>query len=136
MCAVLCMPFATAAGAEITNRHILRTSDSTPLSARVAQSIVIAYAQADTNKAPNIHLSVAEIWKGAHEAQTLGITNGMQIPLRWSADQGEMMDGAVLFFRSGSDRPAAVRPSSIYMVRAGRVSGMTTNEFRTRFGIR
>ena len=131
------MPFARATGAETTTIPTVVTTGDTPLPARVAQSAVIAYAKADTNKAPNLQLAVAEIWKGTHEAQTLGITNGMQFPFRWPAlAGGPMMDAAVLFFDGGSGRSAALRPTSIYVVRVGRVSGMTTNEFRTKFALR
>jgi len=148
LCGVLCLSFAGAIGAETKK---IPTGD-TPLPECVAQSAVIAYVTLDTNKAPAIRLAVAEIWKGANDARSLGITNGMQFPLRWPErpssgkwsdtnlfrwPQGglPMWDAAVLFFPSNYSRSETVRPRSIYGVRAGRISGMTTNEFRTRFGL-
>jgi len=121
LCAVLCTPFACVTAAETNILPRFGTTATTPLPARVAQSAVIAYAKADTNKAPNIQLAVAEVWKGAHEAQALGVTTGMQFPFRWPDEaSGPMMDAAVLFFQGGSDRSAALRTSAIYVVRAGR----------------
>ncbi len=63
----------------------------------IAQSPVIAYASAITNNAPDILLSIDEIWKGAHEARELGITNGTQMPFRWPVDFGELPEGAIVF---------------------------------------
>ena len=128
LCAILHVWLAYSSSAQTNG--VFYSAD-TPLPERVAQSSIIAYAVADTNKAPDI-LVVAGIWKGTNDARSLGITNGMPFRFRWP----EMMDAAVLFFPSGSSGPEALRPSSIYAVRAGRISGMTTNEFRTRFGLR
>jgi len=105
----------------------------------VAQSQVIAYATADTNNAPKILLTVTEIWRGSHEASTLGITNGMQFPLRWNDTVWGLPDGAILFFPRWADSPSmALKRRSWMIVYAGRVDAptrMTIREFKAKFGL-
>src|ERR1035437_3772740 len=59
-------------------------------------SQVIAYASADTNQMPNIVFTVSEIWKGAHDASTLGVTNGTQFSVDGNPLRGPLPDGAVV----------------------------------------
>jgi hypothetical protein len=111
---------------------------------RVALSQVVAYANANTNDAPNIVLTVVVIWKGADEASALGITNGTQIPLRMTGDEasatliGRFPDGAILFFqRPISPSEAPFQYSEMLYVWAGRISldRLTIQDFRTKFGL-
>jgi hypothetical protein len=105
----------------------------------VDQSQVIVYATANTNNAPKILLTVTEIWRGSHEASTLGITNGMQFPYQWNATVWSLPDGAILFFPREIDSPSrALKLHSTMIVQAGRLggpAGMTTQEFKTKYGL-
>src|SRR3974377_1501500 len=63
---------------------------------KVAESSqMIVYAGANTNQMPNIVLTVSEIWKGAHDASTLGITNGTQLSISGGDIVGGLPDGAI-----------------------------------------
>jgi hypothetical protein len=103
----------------------------------VAQSQVIAYASAYTNNAPDMLLTIDEIWKGSHDASRLGITNGSQIPFRWPVEGGVLPDGAIVFIpQQVSNSTVQLGPGTTF-VRAGRVGGihaMTVQEYKIWIG--
>jgi hypothetical protein len=98
-------------------------------------SQVIAYASADTNQMPNIVLTVSEIWKGAHVAATLGVTNGTQFSLSGKSLRGPLPDGAVVLIPLADSPSIALQKRSVTFVRSGRILDMTIKEYRTRLGL-
>jgi hypothetical protein len=106
------------------------------LDQKVADSSqVIAYASADTNQMPNIVLTVSEIWKGAHDAATLGVTNGTQFSLSGSSLRGPLPDGAIMFIPQADSPSVALQHRQTTFVRSGRILDMTIKEYKTRLGI-
>jgi hypothetical protein len=111
-----------------------------PLAEKVEQSTVIAYANMETNKAGAATMIVAEIWKGATDARSLGITNGLRIPFEGDRTHisKRAMDAAVLLFQRASGGPQRFKLFSIHAVYAGRIGGiapeknLSTNEFRAK----
>ncbi len=105
---------------------------------RVTRSQVVAYAIADTNNAPNIVLTVSEIWKGAHEAPTLGITNGTQFSLQWSTNDGLVgpwPDAAIVIIPPATNSSVALKMRSLTFIRAGQIDSMTLQEYKTKVGL-
>jgi hypothetical protein len=98
-------------------------------------SQVIAYASADTNQMPSIVLTVSEIWKGAHDAATLGITNGTQFSLGGSSVRGPLPDGAIVLIPQADSPSVALEQRRVTFVRSGRILDMTIKEYKTRLGI-
>jgi hypothetical protein len=111
----------------------------------VNQCQVIAYAMVDTNNAANIVFTVSDIWKGANEASTLGITNGTQFSTSSLAlPNTELLDGGIVliptvFYEKGIRQvlsPAeAVQKRLILPVRAGQFDGMSIKEYKGKFGL-
>jgi|SRR5665213_482949 len=101
----------------------------------VAASPVIVYASANTNDLSNISLVVQEIWKGSDEASTFGITNGMQLSLQWLAKYGLPPDGAVVCFPQGVSSSTASGNWTEYPVSGGKVSGMSIQQFKSKYGL-
>jgi hypothetical protein len=103
----------------------------------VAQSQVVAYCTADTNNAPNIVLTVSEIWKGAHDASTLGITNGTQFPLLWGKEGqvGPCPNAAILIVSPTASRETALEEPNLMFIQHGRVGTNTLQEFKTEVGL-
>jgi len=97
----------------------------------VADSQVIAYARADTNNAPDILLSISEIWKGAREASDLGITNGSQLPFRWPADLGALPDGAIIFIPRSATRSNLEFGAGTTFFQPGHTNGLTVQGYKT-----
>jgi len=98
-------------------------------------SQVIAYASADTNQMPNIVLTVSEIWKGAHHAATLGVTNGTHFSLSGSSLRGPLPDGAIVLIPQADSPSVALQHPQFTFVRSGRILDMTIKEYKTRLGI-
>ena len=98
-------------------------------------SQVIAYASADTNQMPNIVLTVSEIWKGAHDAATLGVTNGTQFSLSGSSLRGPLPDGAIVLIPQADSPSIALQKRHVTIVRSGRILDMTVKEYKTRLGL-
>jgi hypothetical protein len=114
------------------------TTVDTPLKQLVAQSPIIVYASAVTNDSPNIHFVIAEIWKGSHDASTVGCGIGTQISHQWAANYGTFPDGAILFYRPSIPASGSFEIAANYMVRAGHIGGTTTmtiQEFKSAFGL-
>jgi hypothetical protein len=101
---------------------------------QTSQSQVVAYATANTNDAPNIILTVSEFWKGADEAMSLGITNGMQFPMRWPTGQ-TLPDGAIMFFPHDSDPSKPFLGGGAMFVQKDHVADMTFQEFKSGLGL-
>ena len=129
----------------------------------IAESLVVAYASADTSHLPKIRLTVQEIWKGSTEASAIGVTNGMELLINWGARDGNPPDHAVVCFpqRVSSSTPIAPKvlseemkhPQGLtptepissstasgnyteYPVRDGKVSSMwSIQEFKSKFGL-
>jgi len=98
-------------------------------------SQVIAYASADTNQMPNIVLTVSEVWKGAHEASTVGVTNGTQFSVDGSLYRGPLPDGAIVLISHADSPSVALQHPHFTFVRSGRVLDMTIKEYKTRLGL-
>jgi hypothetical protein len=98
------------------------------------QSQVIAYASADTNNLPSIVFTVSEIWKGTHDATTLGVTNGTQFTLIWNSQLGLGLvpDGAIVLIPQAVNSTEALQKKQMTFVRSGRILNMTVKEFRSR----
>ncbi len=127
---------AIADDAAIQSAPLPFVTADVPLKELVAQCPIVAYARADTNQPPDIPLLLAEVWKGSGEASAAGITNGMPLRLWWLGDGGPLPDGAVLFYeRSVLPGSPGFRIRSKYMVRAGRIGGMTIRNFKTAYGL-
>ena len=102
----------------------------------ISKSQVIAYASADTNSSTNLVLTITDIWKGSHEAVTMGMTNSMPFPFQWPTNAGPFPDGMVLYYYpKDSGLPSAVQPDGVSFIKSGRVFGMTVQEYKTRFGL-
>ena len=102
---------------------------------RVAQFQVVAYATVNTNKVPNIVLTVSEIWKGDQEATALGITNGTQFPTRWHANADFLPDCAIIYI------PRTVDPTQPFMgggalfpKNGGVYTGVTIQNYKAGLG--
>jgi hypothetical protein len=104
----------------------------TPLKQLVAESSIIAYGRLDTNGLHTLWVAVTEVWRGLQEASAVGITNGMQFPL-WRAYPPP--EGAVLFFQRVQPSSEVFWLRSTYAVRAGRVGGMSIQEFKEAFDL-
>jgi hypothetical protein len=111
------------------------TTGITPLNELVAQSPVIVYASVDTNGLPTIHLTITGIWKGTNDISKAGIAVGTQISQQWPAGDGPLPDGAILFYQKFLPSSERLRIGSEYYVRAGRLDGMTIQDFKTKFGL-
>jgi hypothetical protein len=98
-------------------------------------SQVIAYASAETNQMPNIVLTVSEIWKGAHDAATLGVTNGTQFSLSGNSLRGPLPDGAIVLIPQTDSPSIALQQRRVTFVRSGRILDMTITEYKTRLGL-
>jgi hypothetical protein len=98
-------------------------------------SQVIAYASANTNQMPGIVLTVSAIWKGAHDAASLGVTNGTRFSLSASSLRGPLPDGAVVLIPQADSPSDALQKRQMTFVRSGRILNMTIKEYRTRLGI-
>jgi hypothetical protein len=98
-------------------------------------SQVIAYASADTNRMPNIVLTVSEIWKGADHASALGITNGMQLSISGGGIAGGLPDGAIVFIPAAVSPSVALQKRQVTFVRSGRVLDITVQEFKKGIGL-
>jgi hypothetical protein len=103
----------------------------------VAHSQMVAYCTADTNSAPNVIFTVSEIWKGAHDALTLGITNGTQFPLSWGKEGqvGPCPDAAILIVSPTASRETALESPNLTFIRDGRVGTNTLQEFKSEVGL-
>jgi hypothetical protein len=128
----------------------------------IAESLVIVYASADTNHLPNIRLVVREIWKGSEKASAIGVTNGMELLLNWGARDGIPPDHAVVCFPQRVSSSTPIPPEVLteelkhpqgviptepissstasgnyteYPVSGGKVSGMSIQEFKSKFGL-
>jgi hypothetical protein len=104
----------------------------------VAQSQVVAYCTADTNNAPDIVLTVSEIWKGVGAASTLRITNGTQFSLQWQSlrePRGPLPDAAIVIIPPADSQAKAIQSREVAFVRAGRVAHMTIQEYKTKLGL-
>jgi len=98
-------------------------------------SQVIAYASADTNHMPNIILTVSEIWKGAHDAPVLGVTNGTQFSVYGNSLRGPLPDGAIVLIPVADSPSIALQKRQVTFVRSGRILDMTIKEYKMRLGL-
>jgi hypothetical protein len=98
-------------------------------------SQVIAYARADTNQMPNIVLTISEIWKGVHNASTLGVTNGTQFSINGGGIRGGLPDGAIVLIPQADSPSVALQHPQFTFVRSGRILDMTIKEYKTRLGL-
>jgi len=98
-------------------------------------SQVIAYASADTNKMPNIVLTVSEIWKGAHDSSTLGVTNGTQFSVDGSLIRGPLPDGAIVLITHADTASVALQHPHFTLVISGRILDMTIKQYKTGLGL-
>ena len=101
----------------------------------VDTSQVVAYAIADTNRAPDLILTITDIWKGAREAVVLGVTNGLQFSYAWPTNGGPLPQGMIVYYPQDSNPASALRHRGVLFVRSGRVVGMTVQQYRSKFGL-
>ncbi len=97
----------------------------------VADSQVIVYAKAYTNNAPELLLSILEIWKGENEASNLGITNDSLLPFRWPANLGPLPDDAIIFIPPGTTRSNLQFGAGTTFFQPGKTNGMTAQGYKT-----